>query len=80
MNDKLVAGLVTAALIAPICSLCFYGPAVFGVIGSALFGWMGWIDPDAALGFALIVGILAVAYSSRKHRNGPSRRKRATTP
>ena len=43
MDDKIVAGAVTAVVVAPICAFCILGPAV---VGSLLGGISGWIGGD----------------------------------
>lgn len=56
MNDKLVAGVVTAAAITPICAVCVLGPAAIGALFAGAFGWIGDIGP---LGIGLLMVIAA---------------------
>lgn len=56
MNDKLVAGVVTAAAITPICAVCVLGPAAIGALFAVAFGWIGDIGP---LGIGLLMVIAA---------------------
>ena len=70
MDDKLVAMLVAAAVVAPICAVCILGPAI---VGGFLAGWFGWLaDLDAALvtvlGGLAAVGVLGYFKYRRRPR------------
>ncbi len=65
MNEKLLAGLVTAVVVAPICALCILGPAFLVSALAGALGWFGWLDPVLATGLA-IVGALVVFGLARK--------------
>jgi hypothetical protein len=71
MNDKLVAGLVTAVAIAPLCAVCILGPAFLGSLLAGSFGWLAGTSPETTLGLAIIGAILVYAYMRR--RNGTAR-------
>ncbi len=45
MGEKLVAGLVTAVAIAPVCAVCILGPAAIGSLFAGAFGWLGGFGP-----------------------------------
>lgn len=57
MNDKGVAGLTTALLIAPLVVVCCLGPAVLGSALGALVGWLGGFGPAEVFGAALAGGL-----------------------
>lgn len=65
MNEKFVAGLVTAVAIAPICALCILGPAAIGALFAGAFGWFGDIGP---FGTGLIMVVAAGAAHAIYHR------------
>jgi hypothetical protein len=67
MGEKLVAGLVTAAVVAPICAVCVLGPAVLASIFAGITGWLGGFDPIVTTGLVLAAGI-AVYGIVRRHR------------
>ncbi len=66
MNDKPIAMLVTAAVVAPICALCILGPVVFGSAVAGVFSWFAGFDPVAVLALAVIGAILAYGFFSRR--------------
>lgn len=66
MDDKPIAMLVTAAVVAPICALCILGPVVLGSALAGVFSWFGGFDPVAALGLAVIGAILAYGFFRRR--------------
>ncbi len=71
MDDKPIALLVTAAVVAPICALCILGPVVFGSAVAGVFAWLGGFDPVVALGLTVIGAILAYGYfRGRRDRHG----------
>ena len=63
MSDKPVAMLVTAAVVAPICSLCVLGPAF---LFSWLGGLVGGLNPVVATGLAIVGAILVYGFFSRR--------------
>lgn len=66
MDDKPIAMLVTAAVVAPICALCILGPVVLGSAVAGIFSWFAGFDPVAALGLAVIGAILAYGFFNRR--------------
>ncbi len=66
MDDKPIAMLVAAAVVAPLCALCILGPVVLGSAVAGLFAWLGGFDPVAALGLAVIGAILAYGFFRRR--------------
>ncbi len=65
MSEKLLAGLVTAVAVGPICVLCILGPAFFGSLLAGALGWFGWLDPMLATG-VMIIGAIVVFGLARK--------------
>ena len=71
MDDKPIAMLVTAAVVAPICALCVLGPAVLVSAVALVFAWFSGFDPLAATGLAVIFSILVYGYfRRRRYRRG----------
>ena len=66
MDDKPIAMLVAAAVVAPICALCILGPVVLGSAVAGVFAWFGGFDPVAALGLAVVGAILAYGFFRRR--------------
>lgn len=57
MSDEPLAGLMTAAVVAPLVILCCAGPAVVGSLIAGAAAWLVGFDPVAAL----VVGLLLCA-------------------
>lgn len=69
MNDKLVAGVVTAAAITPVCALCVLGPAAVGALFVGAFGWIGDIGAfGVALMMVVAAGLVHFIYLRAKKR------------
>ena len=73
MNEKLVAGIVTAAAIAPICTVCVFGPAAVGAVLAGAFGWIGGIS---GFGIAALIVIAAGVVHVLYRRSGRRRQTR----
>jgi len=76
MGEKLVAGIVTAAAIAPVCAVCILGPAAIGSLFAGAFGWLGGFGPLATIAFMIAAGagiLVARDFSRRKMRTPHSR-------
>ena len=58
MNDKLIAGLVAAVMVAPICALCILGPVFMGSVVAGVWGWLGGLGLAATIGLAVTAGVL----------------------
>lgn len=74
MSDKLIAGLVTAVAVAPVCAVCIFGPAALASAAAGIAGWLGGLDPVVITGLAVLAGIAAygVVHRRRSRRVGPS--------
>ena len=70
MGEKFVAGIVTAAAIAPVCAVCILGPAAVGSLFAGAFGWLGDFGPlgTIALMIAAAAGVLAYRRFFRRRR------------
>ena len=66
MSEKLVAGLVTAAVVAPLCAVCILGPAVLASIFAGITGWLGGFDPVVTTGLVLAAGIAVYGIVRRR--------------
>ena len=77
MGEKFVAGIVTAAAIAPICAVCILGPAVIGSLFGGAFGWLGGFGllGTIALMIAAAAGVLLYRHFSRKRMRAPHSRE-----
>lgn len=64
MDDKLLAGLGTAAVIAPLCAVCVLGPAAIAAMFTGVAGWLGGFD---AAGLVLVVGIVVFAMARKRN-------------
>ena len=69
MSDKMLAGLVTAAVVAPICVVCLGGPAVLAAIGGWASGWFSGFGGAASTGLAIAAAV-AVGFIKRRNRSG----------
>jgi hypothetical protein len=71
MSDKPIAGLVIAAMVAPVALLCCLGPVVLGSILGGIVGWLGGLNLIAAAGAALAIGLLICGFlrwrKARRH-------------
>ncbi len=68
MSDKFVAGLVTAAAIAPICAICVLGPAAAVAVVAGAAGWLGGAGPVLTIGLMAVLGML-VRRTLRRRRS-----------
>lgn len=66
MSDKLVAGIVTAAAIFPICAVCILGPAAIGSLLAGAFSWTGGFGPLASIVLMIAAGVLLYGHFRRK--------------
>jgi membrane protein DedA with SNARE-associated domain len=66
MSDKITAGLVTFAVILPLCAVCVLGPAAAGTVIAGLAAWLGGFDFWATM--LVTVGGVAAIYGLVRHR------------
>ncbi len=66
MSEKLVAGIVTAVAITPICAVCILGPAAIGSLFAGAFGWVGGFGPLATLALMIAAGALVYRHFLRR--------------
>ncbi len=66
MSEKLIAGLVTAAVITPVCAVCVLGPAVLASIFAGVTGWLGGFGPVVTAGLVLVAGTAAYGIVCRR--------------
>lgn len=73
MNEKLLAGLVAAVAIAPLCAVCILGPAVIASIFTGIAAGLGGFDVAVTAGLAFVAGIAVLAIlRKRKGRRTPA--------
>ncbi len=68
MNEKLVAGMVTAAGIAPLCAVCVLGPAAIGSALAGAFAWLGGAGPSLTVAVMAATGLLVYRTVRRRHK------------
>jgi len=68
MNDKPIAFLAAAAVVAPLCAVCVTGPAFLGSAVAWISRWFAGFDPVAATGLAILAGLLVYGFFRRKRR------------
>jgi hypothetical protein len=66
MSEKLVAGIVTAVAITPICAVCILGPAAIGLLFAGAFGWLGGFNSLATLALMIAAGALVYRHFLRR--------------
>ena len=66
MAEKLLAGVVAAVAIVPICAVCILGPVAIGSMFAALFAWFGGLGPVLATTLAIGVGIVTLGVFRRR--------------
>lgn len=69
MNEKLLAGLVAAVAIAPLCAVCILGPAAIASIFTGTAAGLGGFDVVVTAGLAFVAGITVLAIVRK--RRGP---------
>lgn len=68
MSEKLVAGIVTAAGIAPLCAVCVLGPAAIGSVLAGTFAWLGGAGSLLTAALIVAAGLLVYRTLRRKHK------------
>lgn len=58
MREKLLAGTVTAIVIAPLCAICILGPVAIGGFFAVWFGWMGDLSVSQIIAFGVIAAAI----------------------
>lgn len=66
MSDKFVAGIVTVAVISPICSVCILGPAAIGSLFAGALGWLGGFGQLTTLALMAAAGGLVYRHFLRR--------------
>ncbi|HUZ73775.1 MAG TPA: hypothetical protein VMU87_12385 [Stellaceae bacterium] len=72
MDEKPVAGIVTAAAVVPLVLLCCLGPVVVGSVIGGVAGWLGGLGPAEIAGAA--VALAAITYGLLRWRRRQLRR------
>ena len=68
--DKVVAGLVTFAVVLPICAVCVLGPAAIGAVFIGALAWMGGAGGVLTIGLTIVAGLL-IYRTMRRSRARP---------
>lgn len=72
MSDKIMAGLVTAVIITPLCAVCVLGPAALAAVFAGVGGWLGGLHPVVTTGVALVAGLVAFGVIRRRKARRPA--------
>ena len=80
MGEKLSAGIVTVAVVAPICTVCIVGPAFFASMFAGVTGWFGGLGPALTTGLAIMAAIAVYGLLSRKKRRNNRTTARTAEP
>lgn len=80
MREKLFAGLVAAAVIAPLCALCVLGPAVLISIFTGITAWLGGFDfvGTAVLGLVAGIAVYGIIRWRRNQRSSMTTRMKVS--
>lgn len=57
MSDNLLAGVVTAVAIAPLCATCILGPAFLASFFTGITAWFGGFDRVATVAMSLVASL-----------------------
>ena len=68
--DKLVAGLVTFAVVLPICAVCVLGPAAIGAMLIGVVAWLGGAGGVFTISLTIVAGLL-IYRTMRRSRARP---------
>lgn len=68
MTDKIVAGIVTGVMVAPLCALCALGPAAVGSALTGVLGWLGRTGPTVTVVLSVAAGLLIYRSIRRRHQ------------
>jgi len=70
VNEKLLAGLVAAVAIAPLCAVCILGPAAIASTFTGIAAWFGGFDAIVTAGLVLIAGFAVFAVVRKRGMQG----------
>jgi len=76
MRENLLAGTVTAIVIAPLCAVCVFGPAAIGGFFAVWLGWMGDLSASQIIAFGVIAA--AIVFGITRYRRWLKTQKVAT--
>jgi len=65
MSDKPVAGLVTAAIVAPIAAACCLGPVALASGAAAIFAWSAELPAVYFVLWTVAAGLIAIGRRGR---------------
>lgn len=68
MNDKFVAGLMTAIVVALVCSVCILGPAVIASAFAGIAAWFAGIEEFVTVGLVVVAGLIAFGFARSRRR------------
>lgn len=68
MSEKLIAGIVTAAVVAPLCAVCVLGLAAIGSVLAGAFAWIGGAGPLLTLALMVAAGLLVYRTLRRRRQ------------
>ncbi len=77
--NKLVAGLVTFAVVLPICAVCVLGPAAIGAVLIGVVAWLGGAGGVLTIGLTIVAGLM-IYRTVRRSRARPDDPAPASAP
>ena len=80
MSDKPIAGLVIAAVVAPLCVLCVLGPVILASGVAGAWGWLSGLGPVVVLGLVVLVAALVYGLLRRRKARTSRHEPVATSP
>ncbi len=80
MSDKPIAGLVIAAVVAPLCVLCVLGPVILASGVAGAWGWLSGLGPAVILVFVVLFAALAYGLLRRRKARTSRHEPVATSP
>ena len=66
MADKLIAGLVAAVAVAPICVACIMGPAFVASLFAGVTGWFIGLESITVVALVAFAGVLVIGIIRRR--------------
>lgn len=66
MSDKRLAGVITAAAIVPLCTLCILGPALIASFFTGITAWFGGLDLLVTTALAVVAGVVVYGFIRKR--------------
>lgn len=66
MRENLLAGVVAAAAIVPLCATCILGPALVASFFTGIAAWFGGLDPVVTAILVLVAGLTVYGFIRKR--------------